>query len=176
MTYDLHLFRRTAHADPLEAARASYEPREGDPPFVPDSGWRERMQAAAAALTEADFSLEATHLSKGTTSERIELYGPDEGTGLQILLFPDAADVHVPSWHDGADAQAAWDQAWEALRILERETGWGTYDPQLDQVLDLDADRAAVAAEYARGVEAEQAISAAPLIAAQQRPWWKFWA
>lgn len=175
MSYDLDLFRPPAHGDALAAARAAYESEDYMPP-APDPGWRERMGAAAAALAEADFSLEAEHAGEGTAEERIELNGPEEGTGLQVLIFASAAYVHLPFWHDGADAEDAWEQAWTLLRVLERETGWRTYDPQLDRVLDLDADRAEVLAEYARGVETARALSAAPIIAAQQRPWWKFWA
>ena len=37
-------------------------------------------------------------------------------------------------------------------------------------------DGAEVLAEYARGVQTARALAAAPIIAAQQRPWWKFWA
>ena len=175
MSYDLDLFRAPAHGDALAAARAAYELSDGYVPPEPDSGWRERMQAAAAAVTEADFSFEAEHVDVGTPEERIELNGPEEGTGLQVLLFSSTAYVHLPFWHTDRDAEDAWAQAWTVLRVLERETGWQTYDPQLDRVLDLDADRADVEAEYARGVAAAQAISAAPLIAAEQRPWWKFW-
>jgi hypothetical protein len=176
MSYDLDLFRAPAHGDPLAFARASYE-GSGDPePRVPDSGWRERMHAAAAAVTEADFSFEAEHAGEGTEEERVELNGPEEGTGLQVLIFADAAYVHLPFWHTGEDARQAWEQAWTVLRVLQRETGWIIYDPQLDRLLDLDAHRADVEAEYGRGMATAQAISAAPLIAAQQRPWWKFWA
>jgi hypothetical protein len=175
MSYDLDLFRPPAHGDALAAARAAYEVDDEWEPPVPDSGWRERMRAAAAAVTEADFSFEAEHVDEGTPEERIELNGPEEGTGLQVLIFPAAAYVHVPFWHTGADADDAWAQAWTVLRVLERETGWRTYDPQLDRLLDLDADRAAVLAEYGRGVAAAQAISTAALDAAEQRPWWKFW-
>jgi hypothetical protein len=176
MSYDLDLFRPPAHGDALAVARSAYELGDDYTPPVPDSGWRERMYAAAAALTEADFSLEAEHAGEGTPEEHIDLSGPEEGTGLQILLFASAAYVHLPFWHDGQDAENAWEQAWTLLRVLERETGWRTYDPQLDRVLDLDADRAEVLAEYARGVETARALSAAPILAAQQRPWWKFWA
>lgn len=175
MSYDLDLFRPPAHGDPLEAARAAYNLTDDAPSRVPDSGWRERMQAAAAAVAEADPSLQAERSGEGPLEERIELNGPDDGTGLQILIFGDAAYVHLPYWHAAADAEAAWAQAWTALGVLERETGWRIYDPQRDRLLDLDADRDAVLAEYARGVAAAQAISAAPLIAAERRPWWKFW-
>jgi hypothetical protein len=175
MSYDLDLFRAPPHGDPLEAARASYEGGEAVGPLEPDSGWRERMQAAAAALTEADFSLEAERAGEGTDDERIELNGPEEGSGLQVLIFASAAYVHLPFWHTGEDARQAWEQAWMLLRVLQRETGWLVYDPQLDRMLDLDADAAAVEAEYARGVAAAQAISAAPIIANEQRPWWKLW-
>ncbi|HYW12308.1 MAG TPA: hypothetical protein VE871_10125 [Longimicrobium sp.] len=174
MSYDLDLFRPPAHGDALAAARASYESEDYTPP-APDSGWRERMHAAAAAVTEADFSLEAEHAGEGPLEERIELNGPEEGTGLQILVFASAAYVHLPFWHDGQDAEDAWEQAWSLLRVLERETGWRTYDPQLDRVLDLDADRAEVLAEYARGVATARALSNAPIIANEQRPWWKLW-
>jgi hypothetical protein len=175
MSYDLDLFRPPAHGDPLPVARAAYEGSGEPAPRVPDSGWHERMHAAAAALTEADFSLEAAYVDEGTPEEMIELNGPEEGLGVQVLIFADAAYVHVPFWHTGADATQAWEQTWMMLRVLERETGWRTYDPQLDRMLDLDADHADVEAEYARGVATAQAISAAPIIANEQRPWWKFW-
>lgn len=177
MSYDLDLFHPPPHGDPLAAARAAYA--GDDAPAVPQSGWRERMRELAAALTAADPTLLREDAGVGTDEEHVELNTPDEAdTGLQILLFPDSAYVHVTYWHRGADARTAWEQAWCCLEVLEREGGFRTYDPQLDRLLDLSADLDAVLAEHARGVEMTSVIAAAPpppAPPAPPRPWWKLW-
>jgi len=172
MSYDLHLFRVPPGADPLEAAHAAYEGDEESAPVEPEPGWRERMQGLAAAISAADPTLAARRFDEGR-EERIELDAPEDGSGLQTLLFPDAAYLQLPYWHDGADARLAWEQAWRVLQAAEREGGLRTYDPQLDRVLALETDRDAVLAEYARGVREARKISEAAI--PSRRPWWKFW-
>jgi hypothetical protein len=180
MSYDLDPFLPPAHGDPLAAARAAYAGLDG--PVIPRSGWRERMHALAAALTAADPTLARENVEVGTDEEHVELYAPDEaGSGLQVLLFADAAYVHLAPGHAGAEARAAWEQAWAVLRVLEREGGFRTYDPQLDRLLDLDADLNAVRASYARAMGEVETMDAAPPApppappVPPTRPWWKFW-
>lgn len=169
MTYDLHLFRPPPHGDLLAAARASYEPDGTAPLSAPDPGARDRADDVAAALREADPSL-----TMESAAEYVELDAPDDddGSGLQIVVFGDAADVHVPAWHTGSDAVDAWDQAWCALVVLEREAGLRTYDPQQDRVLDLAHDLNAVLAAYEDTVMSARRSLPQPDPA---RPWWKFW-
>ncbi len=179
MSYDLDLFRPPPHGDALEFARAAYTGDDDGRPAAPPSGWRERMQALAAALAAAEPALSREDVDTGTDGEHVELYAPDDGSGLQVLLFADAAYAHLPYVHAGADARAAWEQAWRCLQVLERHGGYRTYDPQLDRVLDLSSDRDAVLEEYARGVQITAAIAAEARAPARRadvpRPWWKFW-
>jgi hypothetical protein len=172
MTYDLHLFRPPPRGDLLAAARASYEPDGYALPSTPEPGARERADAVAAALREADPSLEME-----PAGEYVELNAPDDdGSGLQIVVFGDAADVHLPAWHTGSDALDAWDQAWCALVVLEREAGLRTYDPQQDRVLDLAQDLDSVRAEYEDMVASvRQSLPQPAPPRAPDRPWWKFW-
>lgn len=174
MSYDLDLFRTPPGADPLTYARQAYE-RGEDPSVPPAYGWRERMHALSAALAAADPTLAAESYGTGE-EEHVELNGPEDGSGLQILLFAGVAYLHLPYWHAGAEARRAWEPAWRALAVLEREGGYRTYDPQLDRVLDLESDREAVLTAYGDGVAAAREISDAAIPPdAGERPWWKFW-
>ena len=176
MSYDLHLVLTPAGADALAFARASFNPPEGYAVPEPRPGWRERMLAVADAVHAADPVLTVEHEAEGPVEEHVELYDDrEDGSGLQIVIFGDGADVHLPYWHAGNGMREPWEQAWTALRVLAREGGFSIYDPQLDRILDPDADRDDVLAAYARGMAEAEAISAAPLLEAQQRPWWKFW-
>ena len=179
MSYDLYLFRPPPRGDVLATARAAFEGEASALPAAPMSGWRERMHALAAALAAADPTLVREEADVGTEDERVELYAPDEaGSGLQVLLFPDTAFVHLPFWHSGADAPARWEHVLRCVAVLEREGGLRTFDPQQDRLLDPAADLDAVLAEYARGVEAMAKIAAPappPLQAVPARPWWKLW-
>lgn len=176
MTYDLHLVLTPAGADALAFARADFDPQEGRVVPPPGGDWRARMEAVAAAVRAADPSLTIDREGTDALDSYVELYDDrDESSGLQIVVLADAADFHLPYWHSGDEARPAWEQAWTALRVLARECGFAVYDPQLDRILDLDADRDDVLAAYARGMAEAEAISAAPLLEAQQRPWWKFW-
>lgn len=177
MSYDLYLFRPPPRGDALAAARAAFEGNDSALPVAPASGWRERMHALAAALAAADPTLVREDAETGTDDERVELYAADEeGSGLQVLLFPDSAFVHVPFWHSREEARGAWGQAWRCMEVLEREGGLRTYDPQQERLLDLADDLDAVLAGYARGVEAMAKIPVpAPPPTAPARPWWKLW-
>lgn len=175
MSYDLYVFPVPPGADPLTRARETFERTESSPPLPPVApGWSERMQARAAAVAAADPMLTAETHDAGPTEAHVELGVPEDESGLQILVFADAAYVHLPYWHLDADARAAWEQVRRVLQVLEREPGMRTYDPQLDRVLDLDKDLDAVIAEYERMVvHIRRSIVAEP--PPPPRPWWKFW-
>ncbi len=63
----------------------------------------------------------------------------DDYTGIQITLWDSVADVSFPYWHAGEQARRVLLQVWDYL-ILMRSHGFVGYDPQLNRVLDLDAD------------------------------------
>ncbi|HEY9776577.1 MAG TPA: hypothetical protein V6C81_22635 [Planktothrix sp.] len=102
----------------------------------------------------------------------IQFDEPEEiGTGLQITLSDDSANVTVPYWHLAGEANAVFHEVWDYLLILEDEGGFRTYDPQVDHVLDLRLDFEKVALTYMRTSRAM-----APTLAGKtEKPWWKFW-
>src|SRR5687767_12752357 len=103
MSYDLYLFRVPPGADPLTAARESFERGDGSLPPAVEPGWRERMQALAAALAAADPMLSAETYEAGPAEAHVELNVPEDESGLQVLVFADSVYVHLPHWHLGAD-------------------------------------------------------------------------
>jgi hypothetical protein len=69
-------------------------------------------------------SLELSHLSNG----------------IQIAFYKNSISFMLPYWHRGEGAQAIFRKIWKYIAIIQAETGYVAYDPQLGQVLDLDAD------------------------------------
>jgi hypothetical protein len=177
MSYDLCSFVPPPGRDPAAAGRALCEGvDDGAPRPGPSLGGSETLRRIAEAIAAADPTLTAEPHGRGTPDAFVDLSGPEEGNGLQIVVFDDTVFVHLPYWHTGDDARAAWEQAWRCLQVVERE-GYRTYDPQLERMIDLRTDLDEVLASYAAGVAAtDQAIaSAPPPPAPPSRPWWKLW-
>jgi hypothetical protein len=72
-----------------------------------------------------------------------------DDTGVQVSLFEDEMGVTVPYWHTGEAARAVMRLVWSYLAILDHETGWETYDPQLGRGLDRARDREMVSGRHA---------------------------
>jgi hypothetical protein len=188
MSYDFHLVPRTSTGDVVARARALLEAQseEVNPgPVVPAKEAKKRQ--LADALIEANPQLEsfafgyseiATQFGISEDEARtryrhIELNGPEGGNGIQITISDDLADITVPYWHRPEAAAPVFDEIWAYLRILERKGDFCVYDPQLDKIIDLAADREAVLARYGRVVaEMPQIVADSPLV---KKPWWKFW-
>lgn len=188
MSYDFHLVPKASTGDPVARARALLEAQseEINPgPLVPFKEAKKRQ--LAGALVQANprlepfaFGYEEIAAQYGITEDEareryrhIELNGPEDGNGIQITISDDTADLTVPYWHQPEAATKVFDEIWTYLGILEREAGFCIYDPQLDKILDLAADRGAVLARYGRVVAQMPQIVAEP--AQAKKPWWKFW-
>jgi hypothetical protein len=189
MSYDLHLFRPPANVDLGEAAQASYESGEdeSDAPEI-ESVQTGRKELLASALMQKNPALQSFEFNyaelarlKGVSIEQarlqqryIELNGPEDGNGIQVVIHDDTVGISVPYWHDERAAVSVWKEIWGYLQVLEGAEGFRTYDPQLDRVLDLGADSKAVRETYARGVAVIQS-TAAEEHESTPKPWWKFW-
>jgi hypothetical protein len=148
MSYDIRLFKPRPHEDPLVTARTE---ADEDFPLTPPDPEKETLKrrvaaaliAASPLLQSYEFDYEAIAKFRKISVEEarlqyrhIELNGPDNGNGIQILLFDDEAAISVPYRHDAAKAEAAFQEIWDYSRIIQRETGYVIYDPQLDEILD----------------------------------------
>lgn len=77
-------------------------------------------------------------------------------------------------------ADPVFEDLWSYLEVIQRETGYVTYDPQLEQVVALDGGKDAIIARYC-GVSDNleqlvlEGLSKAEPSGPQKRPWWKFW-
>jgi hypothetical protein len=143
MSYDFILLRREpgqSWDEVLEANERRVVAKAGRPfgPFA-----RARAERIADRLQAHDPQLE-----RFTSEHYIELTRPD-GPGVQVSLFERELGVTVAYWHTGRAAQAVMGLVWSYLGILEQETGWETYDPQLGRSLDRARDLDAVSGMHA---------------------------
>ncbi len=134
MSYDFLLLYR-------EPGQSWDEVLEANERLVMEEGNRRLSPATRARLERIADRLQ-THdpqLERFTTEQHIELTRPDN-SGIQVSLFSDELAVKVPYWHTGQVAQMVMEIVWSYLAVLEQETGWETYDPQLGRTLDRAHD------------------------------------
>lgn len=170
MSYDLDLFELPPGAEPEETIEAitkraerRAEAGEGDEAFER----RMRMLADALQATNPEFEVSDV-ISKGG----LELNGPEDSNGIQIMLFDESAAVTVPYWHKGEKAREVFREIWTYLRIIQEKAGYVTYDPQAGHVLDLKNDFDEVVGTYAPMSEWFPKFVAG---LEKKRPLWKFW-
>jgi len=137
MSYDFILLHREPGQswDEVLEANERLVMEGADRPF--SSSARARAKRIADHLQAHDPQLE-----RFTTGHQIALTRLD-GAGVQVSLFERELAVTDAYWHTGRASQAVMELGWSYLAILEQETGWEIYDPQLgrslDQARDLDA-------------------------------------
>jgi hypothetical protein len=155
MSYDLYLFKPRVGIDPLETIEELFS-EESDEinPGLPNLEKESRKRSIANALINLNPQLEIFPFGFRELAEmegisedeakikfrHLELNGADDGNGIQITLYDDAADVTVPYWHSGAEAEKVFNEIWSYLKIIESESGFVAYDPQLEKILNLSTD------------------------------------
>lgn len=123
MSYDLILVGR-APGQPWEealAARAAAN-RPGEPAEIP-AATRHLWDRLAGEL-QARWS----GLQRHDGARSVVLEDPD--TAIQVHLFLDEAAVSVPYWH-GDSPRVVMEDLRAIVLLLEEETGFEAYDPQL---------------------------------------------
>ncbi len=134
MSYDLDMFALPPGMD----VNAFFETRETDTEIfsVAELSETERtfLRTLALKIAGHDFgfrlfdrdrrSLELNHLSNG----------------IQIAFYKNSISFMLPYSHRGEEARAVFKKIWKYIAIIQDETGYVAYDPQLGQVLDLAAD------------------------------------
>jgi hypothetical protein len=105
------------------------------------------------ALPELDIADEA--IPTEGEEKIVELYAPDEGTGLVIEAGESWAYMLVPlSRHKNPDQ--LWNSIWPCLEAMEFHTGLTVYDPQLDKILDSRIDKASVVQKFSEMVSSRK--------------------
>ena len=69
----------------------------------------------------------------------------DDGSGIQISLFPQELSLTVPYWYSGPEADRLVGVLRRAASIIERESGLTAYDPQAGAPFLAGGDDAAAA-------------------------------
>jgi len=165
MSYDLHLFRPQPGVDPAVSAKESVADWRGEsnpgPMLEEKEEAKRRLAAALMSHNPAlePFAFDPRALAKldnvseqeaGRRYRHIEL--SDHDRGIQIVLYDDRVAVHLAYGQDAAATMSALGGLFDYLRILERDGGYTTFDPQLDRVLDLQSDLEPVLGAYRSAV------------------------
>jgi hypothetical protein len=134
MSYDFMLLHR-------EPGQSWDEVLDALEQLVMDGADRPLSPAARVRLERMADRLQAhdPELERFTSEHCIDLDRPDD-SGIQVSLFEHELAVTVPYWHMGQAARTVMQIVWSYLAILEQETGWETYDPQLGRTLDRMRD------------------------------------
>jgi hypothetical protein len=117
--------------------------------------------------------MEVSEEEARTRWRHIELNSAPKGYGTQITLYDDYVSIAVPYWHSNDRAEQALRQVWAYVDAMITLEGYVAFDPQLDRVLDTNADLPSALSQYARGYLATQ--QAAARLAKRRRPWWRVW-
>ena len=180
MSYDLHFFTPRPGVD----VRDIVETDDGESLSrgKRDPATEEKKRKLAAALIAHDKRLtlfkpsfdEIAKLHKISPAEAYERFRHlelnDEQVGLQITLFDDAGSLTSPYWHQGDAARRVLEQAWGAIGVICRESGYEVFDPQLDRVIDVNVFDDVLSTYAGATGRMEALVGRAP-----KKPWWKFW-
>lgn len=178
MSYDLTFFTPRPGVDVHDIVEVDEDRARGKRDPKTEAKKRKVADALLAhdarlELSTPDFAAIA-RLHKMRVDEAYERFRDleltDNASGMQILLFDDGAGLTIPYWHSGDAARRVIEQAWGAIEIVCRESGYEVFDPQLDRVIDVNAFDDVLRSYAGTTQRMEALIGRAP-----KKPWWKFW-
>ena len=142
MSYELRLYQSRLGMTPLDVARADQKAK-----LIPhaERGAEGATRRAAERLAETHPNLKLLRhdwrklgLWLEEESRRwVPQHTLQNEAGIEIRLLVDRGFVEIPYWHQGPKAEAVFADAQQYLQIIQQQTGWFAYDPQLDELLDL---------------------------------------
>lgn len=167
MSYDIDMFEWKEGMDPSEALVLQNDVEADTDLPVPTADDMARNRRVVLALTTHDPSLECDDPS----APEPEVFESEHDLGLQIFFHARSIAISIAYWHDADAARRALTRLWGYLEVIQRETGFCAYDPQLDRVLNLSSDLESVLEVYGAGVRALRQ-SVTTFEQRQPRPWW----
>ncbi|MGR8936142.1 MAG: hypothetical protein ACU837_17470 [Gammaproteobacteria bacterium] len=160
MSYDILLFSPVPGEDPTATAQAGRDFGR----LLSESEWT-AYRAAAQALKALNPSLEINETENG-----LQILSESEDEALIIDFFGDSTMISIPYWHDNANQVLSTVR--EYLRVIHRETGLYAFDPQTEQLVDIEAGLTDAESTYQVGVDAVKRIHNRTV---KKKPWWKIW-
>jgi hypothetical protein len=172
VSYDLYAIAARPDEDPAEVYEALGEAEDGEA-----AGWTDEQVARAEKLAASlqalnprleRFVFDYPKVAKalGVTGDEaraqwrhIELNTPDGGNPIQVTIHADHASLTMPYWYTGERAKETIREALSYLAVIERETGWTTFDPQIGRRLDLRGDLNEVVSAYEVGSRRVEELS-----------------
>ncbi|MEO8607820.1 MAG: hypothetical protein ABI690_08070 [Chloroflexota bacterium] len=134
MSYDLDMFALPPGMD----VHTFFETRETDAELF-----------SFTELTEAEYAFSRSIALKIASydfgfrlfdGDRRHLELNNISNGIQIAFYKNSIAFMLPYTHRGEQAQAVFKKIWKYIAIIQAETGYVVYDPQLGEVLDLETD------------------------------------
>src|SRR5882757_1437519 len=133
MSYEFHLFAPRPGEDPLVTAQSKSDDL---PSGSPDPATEAHKHRTAVALITLNFRLkhspfdyeEMARFNRISVSDaqvryrHIEMSGPGDGNGVQIVIFDDEVMISVPRWHAGKEAAQVFREIWSYFDLLARES------------------------------------------------------
>ncbi len=188
MSYDLDLFQLPPGANPANVLGDLFDDELSEYQLEHLVAKKEeRKEAVTRALTSEDSDLVVFPMDYDTIAasrrisreeariayRHVELHEAHDPEGIQIAIYDDFVTVAVPYNHEHREASEMFQDVWKYLQKIERETGYVTYDPQLDCILDLSSDYDTVLSHFIPIADDVPRILAQA--AGEKAPWWRFW-
>ncbi len=108
----------------------------------------------------------------------LEINSLEGNNGIQIELYEDEICISAPYWHARRKARATFQEIWEYLQVIQRESGFVIYDSQLDKILDLSQGYQESLSMYLSTRQAVSGQMSGVLISRTGKPRkkrWQFW-
>lgn len=138
MSYDLDLFTLQNGVLPITTIQEAALHR--------DTAQNSLNQRTIKALEAANPNFHA-QMSLATI-DLIEASG-----GIKISLYHNGGHISIPYWHSDDEAiRQAFQTARRYLNIIQQETGYAVYDPQLGRLIDVRVDLPPMIATYKRAL------------------------
>ena len=134
MSYDLDMFALPSGMD----VNTFFETRETDTELFTVAELSETERAFFRSLAVKIASHDFGFRMFDSDGRHIDLN--HISNGIQIHFYKNSISFTLPYWHRDEEARAIFKKIWKYIAIIQGETGYIAYDPQLGEVLDLGAD------------------------------------
>jgi hypothetical protein len=181
MNYDLEIFDSVTGRKPLDVVKKFHEAGPEPPKPGPlDEGKEISKRFLASELmkanpkfrtTDTDFEEFKKYYSFSDEEGKIHYRGIELTTGtgdesIHVILNDDSSVVSVPYGLPKVDAETLFKEAWRYIGIISKDKDSFIYDPQLQELINLDTDFPKVLDIYKQGPTCD-------LETASVKFWWK---